>query len=270
MRRMSAARCPTPSATWCVGPSAHQASMNEAGPRAKRMRELVLPMRKVGPGDRLALGGEQLEPAVGRLREAEDRDRPEAHLHLHRQPRAGLAVEQLERAQHRPAVRDRHVPGAVVSHEHEFLVEVERIELGVGAARAQPVEQEHRDVRLEVALARRRDAARGQQRIADDQRGPHPLVDVVAEPAVVVGEAVEREVAHERVEARPRRAPTSRSARARSRRRSGRRPGRRARRLRGSPRPCSRSRPASRSRRGRRDRRSRGSRRASRPAPRSA
>src|SRR5262245_63557542 len=28
----------TPSATWCVGPSAHQASMNGAGPFAKRMR----------------------------------------------------------------------------------------------------------------------------------------------------------------------------------------------------------------------------------------
>ena len=39
-----------PSATWCVGPSAHQASMNAAGPFAKRMREFVLPMRKVGPG----------------------------------------------------------------------------------------------------------------------------------------------------------------------------------------------------------------------------
>ena len=37
------------------------------GPRAKRMREFVLPIRNVGPGDRLALGRDQLEPAVGGL-----------------------------------------------------------------------------------------------------------------------------------------------------------------------------------------------------------
>src|SRR6476660_5518898 len=84
------------------------------------------------PGDRLALRGEQLEAPVGGLREAEDRDRPEAHLHLDGEPGSRLAVEQLERAQHGPAVRDRDVPWSVVPHEHEFLVEVERVELRVG------------------------------------------------------------------------------------------------------------------------------------------
>jgi hypothetical protein len=40
---------PTPSATWWVGPSAHQASMNSAGAFANRIREFVLPIRNVGP-----------------------------------------------------------------------------------------------------------------------------------------------------------------------------------------------------------------------------
>src|SRR4029079_16956000 len=41
---------PTPSATWCVGPSAHQASKNSAGGRPNRRRLFVLPMRNVSPG----------------------------------------------------------------------------------------------------------------------------------------------------------------------------------------------------------------------------
>ena len=59
---------------------------------------------------------------------------------------------------------------------------------------------EHRDVRLQVALARGRDAARGEQRVADDQPGGDALVHVAADAAVVVGEAVEREVLDEAVE----------------------------------------------------------------------
>ena len=39
-----------------------------------------------------------------------------------------------------------------------------------------------------------------EQRVADDQPGADALVDVVAEPAVVVREPVQREVAHERIE----------------------------------------------------------------------
>src|SRR4051794_30321802 len=46
----SAATWPTPSATWCVGPCAHQVSKNSAGGCAKRRRELVLPIRSVAPG----------------------------------------------------------------------------------------------------------------------------------------------------------------------------------------------------------------------------
>src|SRR3982750_1511934 len=51
-----------------------------------------------GPGDRLAFSGDQLQPTVGGLRDAEDRHRPEPDLHLDRETRAGLSVVELERA----------------------------------------------------------------------------------------------------------------------------------------------------------------------------
>ena len=54
-------------------------------------------------------------------------------------------------------------------------------------------------------------AARREQRVADDQAGGDALVHVAVDAAVVVGEPVEREVLDEPVEARRRRAPTTRS-----------------------------------------------------------
>ena len=240
--------------------------MNAAGPFAKRIREFVLPIRKVGPCDRLALGGDQLQPAVGGLRDAEDRHRPAPHLELDREPGARLAVVELERAQHGPLVGDRDVARAVVAHQHELLVEVERVELGVGAARAEPVHQQHRDVRLQVALARGRDAARGEQRVADDQPGRDPLVDVAADAAVVVGER-----RRARSPRRAGRGPTA--TRADHSKRSGvispaigSTPGRRGRTARGSRRPCARSPPRPPPRPARRGRRSRAPRRARRSA----
>src|ERR1017187_7261805 len=47
---MRARLWPTPSAQWCVGPSIDQRLMNSAGPNENRSRELVLPMRRIGPG----------------------------------------------------------------------------------------------------------------------------------------------------------------------------------------------------------------------------
>ena len=81
------------------------------------------------------------------------------------------------------------------------VVEVEAVELGVRPAGAQPVQQEHRDVGLEVAFAGGRDAPRGEQRVADDETRAHSLGDVVSDTAVVVGEPVELEVLDEPVEA---------------------------------------------------------------------
>src|SRR5829696_354407 len=46
----SAATWPTPSATWCVGPCAHQASNNASSGIEKRRRELVLPIHNVATG----------------------------------------------------------------------------------------------------------------------------------------------------------------------------------------------------------------------------
>ena len=232
---------PTPSATWCVGPSAHQASKNGAGAgrEADPRVRVADPERRAG--DRLALGGDQLQPAVGGLRQAEDRHRAEPHLHLDRQPGAGLPVVELERTRDRASLGDREMAGAVVAHQDELLVEVERVELGVGAAGAEAVEQEHRDVRLQVALAGRGHAARRQQRVADDQAGGDALGDVAAGAAVVVRQPVELEVVDQPVEPDgDARRPVEDLGRDLGRDRVDCRR-RRARRSRGSRRPCARS-----------------------------
>src|SRR5439155_21389865 len=65
----------------------------------------------------------------------------------------------------------------------------------------QPVEQEHSNVRLQVALARRGNAARGEERIAHDQPGGDALGGVAAHAAVVVRESVELEVLDQAVQA---------------------------------------------------------------------
>ena len=132
--------------------------MNSAGPLREADARVGVADAEGRAGDRLALGGEQLQPPVRGLRDAEDRHRAAPHLELDREAGAGLAVVELERAQHRPFVRDRDVTRPVVAHQHEALVEVERVELGVRAAGAEAVHQEHRDVRLQVALAGGRDA----------------------------------------------------------------------------------------------------------------
>ena len=69
---------------------------------------------------------------------------------------------ELERTRDGPAVGDRQMSRAVVAHQDESLLEVESVELGVGTTGAQPIEQEHRDVRLQVALAGRGHAAGGE------------------------------------------------------------------------------------------------------------
>jgi hypothetical protein len=163
--------CPTPSATWCVGPSAHQASKNAAGPERKRIREFVLPIRNVGPAiDSPSAASSFSRPSAVCVTPRIVTGPSRTFISIDR-PGARLAVVELERPQHGPAVGDREVARAVVAHQHELVVEVERVELRVRAAAAEPVEQEHREVRLQVALAGRRDAARRQQRVADDQAG---------------------------------------------------------------------------------------------------
>ena len=217
-------------------------------------------------GDRLALGRQQLQPPVRGLGAADDRHRPVADLELDAQAGAALAVVELERAQRRLLLGDRDVARPVVAHQHEVLVEVERVVLGVGAAGAEPVEDQLREVGLEVALARGRHAARGQQRVADDQAGAEPLGLVVRRRRGSSRSARRARSRRRACRARPPRAPTSRAPRPRSARRSGRRRGRRTRTSRGSRPPWPRPRRRSPSPPARRGRRSPAPRRARRPA----
>src|SRR5450755_913080 len=59
---MRASVWPTPSAQWCVGPSIDQRLMNSAGPRPNLIRELVLPMRRMGPGSASPWAATSLSP----------------------------------------------------------------------------------------------------------------------------------------------------------------------------------------------------------------
>ena len=85
-------------------------------------------------------------------------------------------------------------------HQDEPLVEVEGVELGVRTAGTEPVEEQHRDVRLEIAFAGGGHAPCGEQRVAGDQGRADPLGEVAADAAVVVGERVELEVRDQPVE----------------------------------------------------------------------
>ena len=65
-----------------------------------------------------------------------------------------------------------------MAHEDETLFEVHGVELGEGAAGAETVEDHHRQTGLEIAFAAGRNAARGKQRIAEDQAGAEALVEI--------------------------------------------------------------------------------------------
>src|ERR1035441_3120484 len=74
------------------------------------------------------------------------------------------------------------------------VTEVEGLQFGERAARAQPVEDKHGQRRAQLVLPRGRDTPCGQQRGAEDQAGPYPLVGLAVQAAVVVRQRVEREV----------------------------------------------------------------------------
>ena len=202
------AACPTPSATWWVGPCAHHVSMNSAGPFAKRIREFVLPIRKVGP----AIDSPSAASSFSRPSAVCERPRivtgPSLTLNSTESPAPALPWKSLSARSTGRSSEIATCPGPSWPIRTKLLVEVERVELGVRAARAEAVEQEHRDVRLQVALARGRDPAGGEQRVADDQAGAVPA----------------------RSCCRPRRGSSRSARRARSPRRAGR-----ARRRRGRP-----------------------------------
>ena len=120
-----------PSATWCVGPAAHQSSKNLAGLSREPDARVRVSDSECRSRDGLTLGCEKLQPTVGGLRKPEDGDRAETDFHLDRESRARLPVVQLQCARDGSPVGDSEVSGAVVSHEDELLVEVEAVELGV-------------------------------------------------------------------------------------------------------------------------------------------
>ena len=87
-----------------------------------------------------------------------------------------------------------------MAHLDDAVLEVERLDLAERPAGADDLRRELRDRGAQLVLAGRGDAARGQQRRAEDHARAEALVLLAVESAVVVGERVEVEVLDESVE----------------------------------------------------------------------
>src|SRR5215211_1009920 len=134
------------------------------------------------PRERLALGGEQFQAAVSGLRHRENRDRPGFHPGLDGGATPPFAMKQIQTTQDWPPFGDGEVEGPVVAHQQEVVDEVHRGKLGKGTAGPEPVHDQHRDGRLGVTLAGARDAASGEQGVADDETGAEPFRGVATQP----------------------------------------------------------------------------------------
>src|ERR1035441_3260273 len=137
-------------------------------------------------GNALAFGRQELEPAIGGLRQGQQRHRPQFYVRLDADSVAALAMVQAEPAQDWFALSDAEMEWPVVAHEEEVLIKVHGIELRIAAAATQQVEHLHRLAILEVTLPARWNASRGQQRAAEDQARAEPLVFVAIQAGIVI------------------------------------------------------------------------------------
>ncbi len=117
---------------------------------------------------------------------------PCVDVELDGHPPAALSVVDTEATKQWPAVADRQVSGPVVSHLHDVVAEVQRLQLGERTTPAEPVDDQHGQRGPQLVLPRRWDAASGEQRGTQDHAGSEALVLLASQPAVVVGEAVQR------------------------------------------------------------------------------
>ena len=106
----------------------------------------------------------------------------------------------LQRTHLRLALGDRDVPGSVVSHQHDVVLEVHRVVLGEGSAHAEGVQDLHGLNVLDFVLAGDRHAARRQQRVAEDDGADGVLVLLDADAHVVVRQRAEIVQLHQPVE----------------------------------------------------------------------
>ncbi len=87
-----------------------------------------------------------------------------------------------------------------MAHEHHVVGEVHRVVLGERAAHAEAVQDLHGLDVLDLHLAGNRDAAGGEQAVAEDDRADGVLVLRVAGPHVVVGHRSQTVALHQPVE----------------------------------------------------------------------
>lgn len=136
--------------------------------------------------DRLALAGDQAQPAVAELREPQHGNGPADDIRFNGDAAALLAVVDAHAAKHRLAVGDGDVEGAVVPQQHGVVRIVHGHDLAEAASQPQRIADLHRNAGLDVRLSRAGDAIRGQQGMTHDEAALELLVVVVVGAVVVV------------------------------------------------------------------------------------
>src|SRR5581483_7888388 len=136
-----------------------------------------------------------------RLGESQDRNRTGSNAGFNAHPKTAFPMIQPQPPQNRPPFRNADVKRSVMTHEHEALAEIHRIDFGVASPRIEKVQNLHCLTVLQVALARTRAALSREQRASQDQPSPQTFVAITTKPAIIVGQAVEVEVVHQPVQA---------------------------------------------------------------------
>src|SRR5215475_4877584 len=138
-------------------------------------------MRAVDDGPRC---GDESVPTVALLPDAEQRHRAMSDIELHRHAPTPLAVVNAKAAKHGSALADGKVGRTVVAHLDDVRAEIERLELSERTARAQPVEDQHRETGSQLVLAGKGDTTGGEQRSAEDHPGRDTFVCLAVETSV--------------------------------------------------------------------------------------
>ncbi len=145
-------------------------------------------MASVGPGSHVRMRDEEPEAVLAIFGNRKQRDGAVADGHLDGEAAADFAVIDVERTDPGLAFRDRDVARAVMSHQDDVVVQIDRIVLGERAAGVERVHDLHRDSVLDLVLAGDGNVPRGEQRGAEDDGTHRVFVGGDAGSLVVVGE----------------------------------------------------------------------------------
>ena len=147
----------------------------------------------------LALGHEQMDTVLA-FADGEQCGWSLADTHLYADAPSGLAVEYCQRHQPHSILRHLPMPWAIVSPQHNIVVEVHGIRLREVSACTQQRHYLHGMRVLHLALAGHGDASRCEQRAGRNQRGNNVLVVACGSALVVIGHAAQPVLLHHTVQ----------------------------------------------------------------------